>query len=110
MEAETPLVSCIMPTADRRRFVPLALHYFMAQDYANRELVVLDDGADSIADLMPDDPRVRYERLAGRRSLGEKRNLCIERARGELIMHWDDDDWMAPHRISYQVAELQRTG
>ena len=31
-------------------------------------------------------------------------------ARGELIMHWDDDDWMAPWRISYQLSELQRTG
>ena len=30
-------------------------------------------------------------------------------SRGELIAHWDDDDWMAPHRISLQVARLLET-
>ena len=51
MKQHLPLVSCIMPTADRRRFVPQAIRNFLAQDYAERELVILDDGADSIADL-----------------------------------------------------------
>jgi len=36
-----PLVSCIMPTANRRAFVPHAIRYFLRQDYAQRELVVL---------------------------------------------------------------------
>jgi hypothetical protein len=26
------------------------------------------------------------------------------------VVHWDDDDWVAPHRIRYQLAELQRSG
>ena len=56
------VVSCIMPTADRRRFVPRAIAQFLQQDYANRELIVLDDGAEPVEDLVPDDPRVRYVR------------------------------------------------
>jgi glycosyltransferase involved in cell wall biosynthesis len=104
--APRPLVSCIMPTSNRRRFVPLALRYFLRQDYPNTELIVLDDGTDSVADLMPDDSRVRYERIAAGRTLGAKRNACIELARGDLIMHWDDDDWMAADRISRQVNAL----
>jgi O-antigen biosynthesis protein len=101
-----PLVTCIMPTAGRREFVPLALRYFARQDYAARELVVVDDGAEPVTDLMPDDPRVRYIRLSGRQSVGAKRNLACEAARGELIAHWDDDDWMAPDRLSRQVRVL----
>lgn len=101
-----PLVSCIMPTADRRQFVPLAVEYFLRQDYPHKELIVVDDGADSVADLMPDDERVRYFRLEGRQTIGEKRNFACEQSRGELIAHWDDDDWYAPHRLSYQIAEL----
>jgi glycosyltransferase involved in cell wall biosynthesis len=99
-----------MPTANRRSFVPRAIRYFLAQDYTNRELVILDDGSDGVADLVPQDPRVRYARLSGQRTLGAKRNACVAAARGELIMHWDDDDWMAPWRISYQVSELHRAG
>ena len=95
-----------MPTADRRRFVPLAIRNFQAQDYPHKELVIVDDGRESVADLVPADPSIRYVRLTGRRSLGAKRNECVEAARGDLIMHWDDDDWMAAHRISYQVEAL----
>ncbi|HEX2912428.1 MAG TPA: glycosyltransferase [Chloroflexia bacterium] len=109
-EAHLPLVSCIMPTANRRQFVPQAIRYFLAQDYPNRELVVLDDGAEPVGDLMPDDPRIRYIRLSGQRTLGQKRNECVEASQGDLIMHWDDDDWMAPHRISYQVGALLQAG
>lgn len=105
----TPLVSCIMPTADRRPFVPLAIGWFQQQDYANKELVILDDGADSVADLIPEDPCIRYVRLTGSRTLGAKRNECVEASRGDLIMHWDDDDWMAPHRIRSQIEALLRT-
>src|SRR6266545_4002208 len=63
LENRTHLVSCIMPTAGRRRFVPQAIGYFLRQDYPNRELVIVDDGTDNLADLLPDDARVRYVRL-----------------------------------------------
>lgn len=104
---DPPLVSCVMPTSGRRLFVPRAIGYFLRQTYENRELVILDDGPDSVEDLVPDDPRIRYERLAGRkRSIGAKRNLACEAARGDLILHWDDDDWMADGRVALQVAAL----
>jgi O-antigen biosynthesis protein len=106
--AEPPLVSCIMPTANRRAFVPQAIQYFLRQDYRNRELIVLDDGSDALADVIPPDPRIRYIRLEDKRSLGAKHNLACELARGEIVAHWDDDDWMAEWRLSYQVQELLR--
>jgi methyltransferase family protein/glycosyl transferase family 2 len=101
-----PLVSCIMPTADRRPFVPLALRRFLAQDWPLRELVVVDDGADPVRDLLPPDPRIRYLRLSGRHTVGAKRNLACREARGDLILHWDDDDWMAGGRITAQATAL----
>lgn len=104
-----PLVSCVMPTAGRRRWLPQAIGYFLRQDYPNRELVILDDDG-AAEDLIPADPRIRYKKLRGTRTLGAKRNLCVAESRGDLILHWDDDDWFAPHRISYQVDELLHAG
>ncbi len=104
--AGTPLVSCIMPTYDRRPFVPLALRWFLAQDWPSRELVIVDDGSDAVADLLPEDPRIRYVRLDRKHSLGAKRNLACQNARGDIIVHWDDDDWSAPRRLTYQVSSL----
>jgi hypothetical protein len=101
-----PLVSCIMPTANRRAFVPQAIRHFLRQDYPDRELIVLDDGADSIADLIPAHDRIRYIRLPHRMTMGAKHNMGCEMARGEVMIHWDDDDWHADWRISCQVNEL----
>jgi hypothetical protein len=101
-----PLVSCIMPTYNRRAFVPDAIKYFLQQDYNHKELVIVDDGTDPIEDLVPKHEQIRYIRIKKNMTLGEKRNFCVRESLGDLIMHWDDDDWMAPYRISYQVQEL----
>jgi GT2 family glycosyltransferase len=99
-----------MPTADRPRWVPQAIRYFLRQDYPNRELVILDDGEHEVQNLIPIDPRIRYKRLHGKRTLGAKQNLCVAESRGDLVLHWDDDDWFAAHRISSQVDALLRGG
>jgi glycosyltransferase involved in cell wall biosynthesis len=99
-------VSCIMPTRDRRSFVPRALAQFLAQDYPHRELIVVDDGMDSIADLVPEDPRIRVVRRDRRMTVGAKRNLACELAAGDVLAHWDDDDWMAPWRLTYQMEAI----
>lgn len=106
--ADQIVVSAVMPTANRRAFVPRALRWFQRQTYAAAELVVLDDGEDPVANLMPvDDPRVRYIRLDRRvATLGQKRNLIVAAARGDLIVHWDDDDWSAPDRLAVQVERM----
>ncbi|MDQ1613880.1 MAG: hypothetical protein QOG00_3811 [Pyrinomonadaceae bacterium] len=105
-----PFISCIMPTADRRAFVAQAIRYFLRQDYEHKELIILDDGRDAVGDLVPADECVRYVRLDEKLPVGAKRNLACEQARGQLIAHWDDDDWHAPHRLRYQVESMLRAG
>jgi glycosyltransferase involved in cell wall biosynthesis len=100
-----PLISCIMPTRDRPEFVAQAINYFQRQDYPNRELIVVDDGANLAA---PADPRIHWLRSSRRLSIGAKRNLACRVASGEIIAHWDDDDWYAPERLSVQAAPLLR--
>jgi glycosyltransferase involved in cell wall biosynthesis len=99
-----------MPTRNRRRFVSQAIGYFLRQDYPNKELVIVDDGDDPIANLVPPDSRIRYHRLEQPMPLGAKRNVACELSTGELIAHWDDDDWMAVDRLSVQVAQLLAAG
>jgi len=103
---DLPWVSCIMPTSDRRAFTSKAVEYFLRQDYPKRELVVVDDGEDSVRDLVPGDSHIRYIYLNQKTPVGAKRNLACEEAKGNIILHWDDDDWMARQRISYQVRAL----
>lgn len=101
-----PLVSCICPTRNRPEFLPFAVSYFVRQDYPNRELIILDD-SDRGNRYASEDARIRSIKINPPNSIGGKRNLCNDFAKGDLICHWDDDDWYAPDRISQQVAVMQ---
>jgi len=105
-----PMVSCIMPTWNRRRFIRAALDCWNKQTYENRELIILDDGQEEISDLLPDDKRIRYLKLDEKVTTGKKRNLCCEMAKGPLICHFDDDDYSEPDRIFDQVKRIQASG
>src|SRR5215218_4381370 len=69
-----PLVTCIMPTCDRRRFVPHAVDCFLRQDYPNVELLIVDDGRDAVEDLVPARAGIRYMRMDRTLRIGAKRN------------------------------------
>jgi len=105
------LVSFIMPTSDRSRFVPMAINNFLQQDYNNKELIIIDDGKVPVKDLVPDDPRIHYFYFEPTNlTIGAKRNLACERANGPLMMHWDDDDWYAADWTSFQVQAFLTSG
>jgi glycosyltransferase involved in cell wall biosynthesis len=105
-----PLVSCILPTANRPNLLIKAICLFNKQTYKNVELVILDDGASKFTSLVLP-PNIHYNiEATGGRSLGEKHNRLVELARGEYIVHWADDDWYAPWRIAYQVGLLEQFG
>jgi hypothetical protein len=50
--------------------------------------------------LVQDLPEIKYEALFQKLTVGEKRNLAIDASHSEIILHWDDGDWMHPCRIS----------
>ena len=92
---EAPLVSCIMPTSGRPDWVAQAIRYFQRQDYPNLELIIVDASPGAELAPLPDDPRILRERIRPGTSIGAMRNRACELARGEAIVHWDDDDWYA---------------
>lgn len=110
MKIKQPLVSCIMPTADREKYIPFAVEYFLQQDYPNKELVIIDDGKESIKHLLPEDQSIRYFYSDPLGTIGIKRNYACQQAKGDIIMHWDDDDWHASDWISKQVNFLFESG
>ncbi|MDP9267270.1 MAG: glycosyltransferase family 2 protein [Acidobacteriota bacterium] len=95
-----------MPTAGRHEFIRGAVACFLAQDYPDTELVILDDGAQPVEALLPADSRIRYYRELPKQTTGNKRNRCCELSSGDVIVHFDDDDWSAPGRIRHQLETL----
>lgn len=107
MLERSPLISCIMPTYGRPDFLGEAVAMFLAQDYPEKELVILNDCEGQ--QFACSSPGVRVINVASRyRSLGDKRNACIELARGNIIAVWDDDDINLPWRLTHSCDEMRR--
>ena len=100
-----------MPTCNREGLIPVALKCFLSQDWPDKELVVIDDGAVKVEGLVKQlVPDAVYIYLAEKQVIGVKRNLACEAAGGEVICHFDDDDWSAAGRVSDQVTRLLESG
>lgn len=99
-----------MPTRGRPEFALLALGSFLSQDYPNKELIIVDDADSPSFHSGVVLPSVRYFRVNGHPTTGAKRNLCCVQATGDIVMHFDDDDWSSPGRMSDQVRRLEESG
>lgn len=102
-----PLVSCIMPTSNRRHWVEQSLVMFSQQTYENRELIILDDGDDGLAEVCRGADKVIHVQMKHWAPNGEKRNMCCELASGEYIVHWDDDDIQHVDRLTRQMEVMR---
>jgi len=105
---ELPFISVCTPTFNRRPFVPAMIACFQHQTYPKdkMEWIILDDGTDPIGDLVSSIPQVRYFSFDEKQTLGKKRNMCNKKARGEIILYMDDDDYYPPERCMHAVETL----
>jgi hypothetical protein len=103
--AEIPLVSCLCVTENRHAFMPWLLWGYDRQAWKRRELVVVDSSDPPVS--LPKRSDIRVLHVPPGTSLGKKRNLALEAARGQVVAWFDDDDWQHPKRLSTLVPLLR---
>ncbi len=110
-QTELPSISCLMVTKNRPLAARLSIQCFQQQTYKTRELIIIDDGEDDTLEKWTkelDDEHIVYVRLsAENKSLGELRNIAVERASGTYVTQWDDDDLSDPDRLRLQLSVIQ---
>jgi glycosyltransferase involved in cell wall biosynthesis len=106
-----PFVSVCTPTFNRRPFIPFIIKCFENQTYPKDKIewIIIDDGTDKIEDLVSHLPQVKYFKFDEKMTLGKKRNISNEKAKGEIIVYMDDDDYYPPERISHAVERLKKS-
>ena len=106
-----PFVSICTPTFNRRPFIPMAIKCFEHQTYPKdkMEWIIIDDGTDKIEDLVTHIPQVKYFKYDDKLTLGKKRNISNEKAKGDIIVYMDDDDYYPPDRIKHAVERLRES-
>ena len=107
---KTPFVSICTPTFNRRPIIPIIIKCFENQTYPKDKIewIIVDDGTDKIEDLVSHIPQVKYFKYDKKLSLGKKRNITNEKAKGDIIIYMDDDDYYPPERVSHAVTTLQK--
>ena len=94
--------SIVIPTYNRAELVFRTLESALAQDYANFEVLVVDDGSTDDTErrfLAYHHPKVAYYRRPnGER--GAARNFGASKATGDYLNFFDSDDLMLPNHLS----------
>jgi hypothetical protein len=103
-----PFISICTPTFNRRPFILNLIKCVDSQTYPKdkMEWIIVDDGTDKIEDLVSDHPLVSYFKFDKKLTLGKKRNVMHNKARGSIIVYMDDDDYYPPERVSHAVETL----
>lgn len=104
-------VSIIIPTNNRKELLGTCLVSVMAQDYPDKEVVVVDDGSnDGTADFLEDNfPQVKIVRNPKSLGPAAAKNQGIINSHGEYILFLDSDsELIFPDTISQMVAAADR--
>jgi len=105
------LVSVIIPTYNRSRYVTKAIDSVLAQTYKDYEIIVVDDGSidDTRQVLASYKDRITYiyQENSGQAAA---RNTGIRAAHGKWIAFLDSDDIWLPEKLSRQMEILRSSG
>jgi glycosyltransferase involved in cell wall biosynthesis len=105
------IVSVVVPTFNRLRFLRPAIESVFAQTFADWELIVADDGSDletkQYLQALADDPRVTVIWLPHTGKPSMVRNAGVSKAAGEYIAFLDSDDLWAPRKLERQIETLR---
>ncbi|PTR01272.1 glycosyl transferase family 2 [Mucilaginibacter yixingensis] len=108
MKNNSTLVSICIPAYNCEGFIPQALQCLLAQTYNNIELIVVNDGStDGTLKLVESikDSRLNVITNANR-GASAARNIAFQRSKGQNIIFFDADDWVAPDFITKQLLAL----
>lgn len=103
--------SIIVPTGDRALLLRRCIQQIAVQNGLRfvKDIVIVDGGERALyADTTPVrfvDLDVSYVRVGRETTVGDRRNIAVENAKGSVIMHFDDDDFYS-HRYVERLVRF----
>jgi glycosyltransferase involved in cell wall biosynthesis len=105
-----PLISVLIPTYNRAKYIKQAIDSVTAQDYRPLEIIVVDDGSrDSTKEIVKkyDKNIVKYF-YQKNKGISGARNACLAKAKGEYIAWLDSDDYYLPGKLTAQMNYMRK--
>ncbi len=105
------LVSVVIPTYNRARYLPESIDSVLGQTYPHIELILVDDGStDDTQEVLRgygDRIRVVHQQNAGP-AIARNRGIAV--AKGDIVAFLDSDDQWHPTKLERQVRSLEAAG
>jgi glycosyltransferase involved in cell wall biosynthesis len=109
-------ISILLPTYNRKKFIPFIIRNLKVQDYPhkNLQLVIYDDGDEPLIEdytlfkeaIKP--IKLKLLRNTKRLSIGEKRHQLIINSNHNIVVFMDDDDLYESTYISHSYHTLKK--
>lgn len=113
MEVNLPLVSVLMTSYNREKYIGEAIESVLTSTYENWELIIVDDvSEDSTVDIVhkyqSTDARIKV--YTNEFNLGDypNRNKAASYAQGKYLKYLDSDDYLLPEGLEYCVNEMEK--
>ena len=104
-------IDVILPTYNRRVFLPRAIECICQQTFHDWRLLVVNDGGEDVADVVSgfDDDRIVYFNRphAGKAA---QLNFALAQAQAPYIAYMDDDDDVFPEHLEKLLSAAERVG
>jgi len=104
-----PLVSILIPSYNRPKFLEIALNSAINQTYKNIEIIICDDSTNDEVNEMMENYISKYNNIRyyrNEKNIGQFENdlKLIELSKGEYINFLMDDDVFAPNKIERMMS------
>lgn len=118
MQEETPLISVLMTSYNREKYIALAIESVLASTYKNFELIIVDDRSkdktvEVASKYATKDARVKV--FVNEQNLGDypNRNKAASYAQGKYLKYVDADDLIYPFglaQLAYYMEQFPEAG
>lgn len=105
---DLPEISVCIITYNRRKFMKLLSYNMTNSTYPSNkiEYIIIDDGEDSMKELLPNDKNIKYYRYEDKKTIGWKRNESVKLSSKGIICIMDDDDFYPMNSLKRRVSCL----
>lgn len=105
-----PTVSVIIPCYNSERFIRTTLESILAQDFADMDVVAVDDGStDNTSDILAEYEQIIRVIRGPNRGVSSARNIGTWAAKGRYIQYVDSDDLLVEGTVAARISELEKS-
>ena len=112
MKNQTPLLSIILPTFNRGKYILDAIESIQAMSFRNWELIIIDDGSTDQTNIVISkcliDERIHYSYNETNQGASFARNLGLQKSKGKYISYLDSDNTYTSSFMSDAIEFLEK--